>query len=96
MLTHPGNEVGFVHGTGYAGRFSAIFKQNQGRDAADIHFRGQVLLHFGVNLHQPRKRLQLKGSLGKYGGHHFTGPAPRRPEIHQQWNLAATDMLVKS
>jgi hypothetical protein len=54
------------------------------------------LLHFGVNLHQPRKRLQLKGSLGKYGGHHFTGPAPRRPEIHQQWNLAATDMLVKS
>ena len=76
MLMHPGDEIGFVHGASYTRRFSAVFKQRQGGNAADVHLRREVLFHFGVYFHQSNMRLQLPGGFSEYGSHHFAGPAP--------------------
>jgi hypothetical protein len=71
-------------------------EQCQRWNTTNIELRSELLLGFGIYLEQSNFGLQLGCRLRKCRRHHFAGPAPGCPEINQQWNLVALDMLFES
>ena len=55
----------------------------------DTELRGQVGLSLGIHLRQPDRRFELVRRLLELWRHHLARPAPWRPEIDQQRQIAA-------
>ena len=84
----PSAERGRIDSSRLACQLSAIAKQDQGRNAADIESPGQLRLLIRIDLAYLKGRRALLGGSIQYGGHHLAGTTPRRPEIHQDRQAA--------
>ena len=84
----PSAERGRIDSPRLACQLSAIAKQDQGRNAADIEAPGQLRLLIRIDLAYLKSRRALLGGVIEYGGHHLAGTTPRRPEIHQDRQAA--------
>ncbi len=74
---------------GLTGDLPPTLEQGERRDAADTELRGQVGLSLGIHLRQPDPRFELVRRLLELWRHHLARPAPWRPEIDQQRQIAA-------
>ena len=85
----PAHDVLRAHGACLAGDLTSALEQGERRNAADTELRGQVGLSLGVHLCQPDPGFELARGLLKLRRHHLARPAPGRPEIDQQRQIAA-------
>ena len=81
---------------GIARDFPTALEQREGRDAAYAVPGGQFLRLFGVELGNPHCRFELPGRLFVGWRHRPAGPAPGRPEIDQDREIAASDLFFET
>jgi hypothetical protein len=81
---------------GQTGGLLSILEDNQGWNTANVQLGANSLFCLGIELCQPHPGLQLACRLLECRGHHFTGTAPRRPEINNHRDIVPGDMLLKS
>ena len=89
MRSHPAHNVLRAHGARLTCNLMSPSEQNQGWNAANTELRGQVGLSLGIHLRQPDPGFELVRRLLELWRHHLARPAPRCPEIDQQWQVAA-------
>ena len=89
MRRRPAHDVLRAHHAGLTGDLPPTLEQGERRDAADTELRGQVGLSLGIHLRQPDPRFELVRRLLELWRHHLARPAPWRPEIDQQRQIAA-------
>lgn len=92
---HPAHNVLRAHGARLTCNLMSPSEQNQGWNAADTELRGQVGFCLGIDLGQPDPGFELARRLLELRGHHLARPAPRCPEIDQQWQVAALHVARK-
>ena len=76
--------------------FLTIFEYRQCWNTSNLELCSGCLLLIGIQLCETNGRLQLAGGLLERRGHHLAGPAPWRPEVHHDRNIAATDVCLKA
>lgn len=86
---HPAHNVLRAHGARLTCNLMSPSEQNQGWNAANTELGGQVRLGLGIYLGQPHLGFELVRRLLELRGHHLARPAPWRPEIDQQRQIAA-------
>ncbi len=89
MRRRPAHDVLRAHRAGLTGDLPPTLEQGERRDAAETELRGQVGLSLGIHLRQPDPRFELVRRLLELWRHHLARPAPWRPEIDQQRQIAA-------
>ena len=95
MGTDPLHDVLRAKGPGLTRHFASSAKQHHGRNTLNAEAGPKRLLSFRIHLGQANVWLKNPGSLLIRRCHHSAGPAPRRPEIHDQWNVASGSMQVE-
>lgn len=86
---YPAHNVLRAHGARLTCNLMSPSEQNQGWNAANTELGGQVRLGLGIDLGQPDPGFELVRRLLELRGHHLARPAPWRPEIDQQRQIAA-------
>lgn len=92
MLPGPVDNLISGHGSRLSGNLFAMMKENHGGNGLDGELAGQDLFRFGIDLGQADMGFKEAGGLVKGRGHHFTGPAPGRPEIDEDRDVIAADV----
>lgn len=95
MGTDPLHDVLRTERPGLPRHFTPSAKQHQGRDTLNAEAGPKRLFLLRVHLGQAKAWLQNLGSLLIRWSHHSAGPAPRRPEIHDQWKVVSRGMHVE-
>ncbi len=86
---HPAHNVLRAHGARLTPDLPPTLEQGERRNAANTELGGQVGFCLGIDLGQPDPGFELARRLLELRGHHLARPAPRCPEIDQQWQVAA-------
>ena len=95
MGTDPLYDVLRAECPGLPRHFTPSAKQHQGRDTLNTEPGPKSLVLFCVHLGQANVWLQNLGSLFIRRRHHSARPAPWRPEIHNQRNIASDGVQVE-
>src|ERR1700674_668405 len=93
--SQPFDERARVHRPRLPRDFAATLKNDQRRDASDTVATGDLLRTLGVDLRESHARLQFRGRAGEVRRHRAAGPAPRRPEIDDDGDLASVDLGIE-
>ena len=95
MGTDPLYDVLRAECPGLPRHFTPSAKQHQGRDTLNTEPGPKRLFLLRVHLGQANVWLQSLGSLFIRRRHHSARPAPWRPEIHNQRNIAVGGVHVE-
>ena len=95
MGTDPLHDVLRAKGPGLTRHFASSAKQHHGRDTLNAEAGPKRLLRLCVHLGQANVWFKNPGSLLIGRRHRTAGPAPRRPEIHDQRKVAPVGVQVE-
>jgi len=93
---YPAHDIGSTHGARLTSDFPSVPEQHQRRDTANIDACCGGPLILGVQLRKPQLRLQFGSGLLERRRHHFARPAPGRPEIDDNRDVAAVNVFLKT
>lgn len=91
----PAHDVGCAHRAGLACHFATVFKQRKRRNALDPKPAGRCLLLVCIQFPKTDGRFKLESGLLERRCHHLARTTPRRPEVHDQGNVASANMRLE-
>jgi hypothetical protein len=92
LTQHPADQIALGSGAGEAVDFPTAQSEDDRRDAAHAELLGQRRLLIDVDLDKADPRFEPSCGALEGGSHGVGRPAPRRPEIDQQRNVALSEM----
>jgi len=95
MCAHPVDDISLAHRACLTRNFATGFEEDQGGNAANTKFAGDVLRGVRVELRQAYLGFQLCSSLGVLRRHRLTGTTPGSPEVHDHRNVITLDVTAE-
>ena len=92
---YPSNDIRRAHSARLARHFLAVLEQDERWNTLNTEPGGNILFNLSIEFRKPGRCFELCRRLLKCRRHHFAGPAPGRPEIHDDRNIIATDVFVE-
>ena len=93
--TAPSDNAFGIHRACLARYLVTVHEHHQCWNRADRKAGGEGRLFFRIHFGQAKRGLELPGCTGERGRHASTGAAPGRPEVDDDREFGAADMLVE-
>jgi hypothetical protein len=92
---HPAQKGGEIHGANSPGDLFSVLKDDGGGNALNSQLLSDHGLGFRVDLGEAKSRLQLSSGLVEDGSHPLAWPTPGSPEIYNDRDFIARNILFK-
>jgi hypothetical protein len=95
VCAHPADDIRLTHRACLTRDFATRFEEDQGGNAANAKFAGDVLRGVSIELRQAYLGFQLCSRLGVLRRRRLTGTTPRSPEVHDHRNVITLDVTAE-
>lgn len=93
--TQPLLHLAMIHQASLLNDRAAAGDHDEVGNSPNLEARGELRIGFGVDFEHERFAGHIGSGSGDFGSGGATGPAPRRPEINQDWYGRVLDDFVK-